>query len=79
MAQQLHDRARSIYTIHSTNNQKRFWSLVKRLRKSYESVATFYANDDLQTTPVTKAEPLINNSIQSSQKKIKNTPIISSP
>ena len=39
-----------------TDNQKRFWSLVKGLRKNYEPVATLYADDDLITTPALKAE-----------------------
>ena len=41
------------------DNQKRFWSLVKRLRKNFdEPVATLYADYNLKTTPVSKTEAL---------------------
>ena len=41
------------------DNQKRFWSLVKRLRKNFdEPVATLYADYNLKTTLVSKTEAL---------------------
>ena len=41
------------------DNQKRFWSLVKRLRKNFdEPVATLYADYNLKTTPVSTTEAL---------------------
>ena len=62
-----------------TNNHQRFWSLVKRLRKNYEPVATIYADDGLQTTPVSKAEALNQQFNSVFTKEDNNTPIISSP
>ena len=41
-----------------TNNSKRFWSLVKQLRKNYQSVATLCVQNELKTSPVSKAEAL---------------------
>ena len=39
------------------DNQKRFWSLVKRLRKNFDkAVVTLYADYNLKTTPVSKTE-----------------------
>ena len=63
-----------------TDNQKGFWSLVKRLRKNYEPVI-LYADDYLKTTPVSKAEALIYNQQFYSvfTKEDYNTPLISSP
>ena len=41
------------------DNQKRFWSLVKRLRKNFdEPVVTLYADYNLKTTPVSTTEAL---------------------
>ena len=63
-----------------TDNQKGFWSLVKRLRKNYEPVI-LYADDYLKTTPVSKAEALIYNQQFYSvfTKEDYNTPLIGSP
>ena len=41
-----------------TNNRKRFWSLVKRSHKSYQSVAPLEVNNSLKITPTSKAETL---------------------
>ena len=62
-----------------TNNQKRFWSLVKRLRKNYEPVATLYADDDLVTTSASKAEALDKQFYSVFPKEDNNTPVMSSP
>ena len=62
-----------------TDNHKRFWSLVKRLRKNYEPVATLYADDSLQTTPASKAEALNQQFYSVFTEEDNNTPIISSP
>ena len=62
-----------------TDNHKRFWPLVKRLRKNYEPVATLYADDDLQTTQASKAEALNPQFYSVFTKEDNNTPIISSP
>ena len=61
------------------DNQKRFWALVKRLRKNYEPVAALYADDDLKTTPVSKAEALNQQFYSVFTKEDNNTPLISSP
>ena len=58
-----------------SDNQKRLWSLVKRLRKKYEPITTLYADDNLKTTPILKAEAL--SFIHFLQRKIA-TPVISS-
>ena len=39
-----------------TNNNKRFWSLVKQLRKNHQSVATLCVENELKTSPSAKAE-----------------------
>ena len=62
-----------------TDNHKRFWSLLKRLRKNYEPFATLYADNDLQTTPVYKAEALNQQFYSVFTKEDNSTPIISSP
>ena len=41
-----------------TNNNKRFWSLVKQLRKNHQSVATLCVNNELKTSSLSKAEAL---------------------
>ena len=41
-----------------TNNNKRFWSLVKQLRKNHQSVATLCVENELKTSPSSKAEVL---------------------
>ena len=61
-----------------TDNQKRFWSLVKRLRKNYEPVATLYADNVLNTTPVSKAEALNEQFYSVFTREDNNTPVINS-
>ena len=41
-----------------TNNNKRFWSLVKQLKKNYQSVPTLSVENELKTSPSSKAEAL---------------------
>ena len=41
-----------------TNNNKRFWSLVKKLRKNHQSIPTLSVDNDLKISPSSKAEAL---------------------
>ena len=41
-----------------TSNNKRFWSLVKQLRKNHQSVATLCVENELKTSPSSKADVL---------------------
>ena len=41
-----------------TNNKKKFWSLVKKLRKNHQSIPTPSVDDDLKISPLSKAETL---------------------
>ena len=41
-----------------TNNNKRFWSLVKQLRKNHQSVATLCVKNELKTSSLSKADAL---------------------
>ena len=62
-----------------TSNQKRFWSLVKRLRKNYQPVATLHVNDELKTSSISKAEALNQQFYSVFTKEDSNIPFISSP
>ena len=41
-----------------TNNRKRFWSLIKRSCKSFQSVAPLEVDNTFKSTPTSKAEAL---------------------
>ena len=59
-----------------TNNQKKFWSLVKRVRKNYQPV--FYVDDDLKTSPTSKTEARSQQFYSVITKEYRNTSFISS-
>ena len=41
-----------------TDNRKRFWSLIKRIRKNYQPVMPLHIGNSLKSTPLSKAEAL---------------------
>ena len=41
-----------------TNNKKRFWSLIKQLRKNHQSVTTLRVENESKASPSSKAESL---------------------
>jgi len=47
-----------IYLMTFTNNNKHFWFLIERLWNKFQPVASLNHNDELRTSPLSKAEAL---------------------
>ena len=62
-----------------SNNNKRFWSLVKQLRKDHQSVATLCVENELKTTPSSKAEALNHQFYSVFTRENNDTPLINFP
>ena len=62
-----------------SNNNKRFWSLVKQFRKDHQSVATLCVENELMITPSSKAEALNHQFYSVFTRENSDTPLINFP